>query len=350
MAKDLPASAVTMFRDLLEQSQDAMFERDFARPGIFVKKVRGERVYWYFRGTGEGKRDVYVGPQDADLLRRIAEHRRKRGDERGRRTLVRMLQRSGLPSTPPAVGAVLEAFAREGVFRHRACLVGTHAFALYGGLLGVRIRDASVATNDIDIAQFRDVSIAISQDERIDLFPILKAIDDSYRPISKVFDEGKHVAFTNAAGNKVEVLSPRQGPDIDSPVPLPSIGAHGHGFRFLDYLLHGYTNSVALFGAGVPVNVPAPERYAVHKLIVAARRRKDAAKAAKDLSQAAQLVAAMWRYQKDDVRFAVAEAAERGPKWREALAASLVKLPLDAVILAELRGVAAPVWRLASSA
>ncbi|MFM7344976.1 MAG: GSU2403 family nucleotidyltransferase fold protein, partial [Tagaea sp.] len=204
-----------MFRDLLEQSQDAMFERDFARPGIFVKKVRGERVYWYFREKGGGNRDIYVGPQTDDLLRRIAEHRRQRGDERARRTLVRMLQRSGLPSTPPAVGAVLEAFAREGVFRHRVCLVGTHAFALYGGLLGARIRNTSVATNDIDIAQFRDVSIAIAQDERIDLFPILKTVDDSYRSISKIFDEGKHVAFTSGAGNKVEVLSPRQGPDTD---------------------------------------------------------------------------------------------------------------------------------------
>jgi hypothetical protein len=71
------------------------------------------------------------------------------------------------------------------------------------------------------------------------------------------------------------------------------------------------------------VSVPAPERYAIHKLIVAALRRSDKggyAKSAKDLAQAGTLISAMADNRRgEDIGFAWIEAWERGIRWQERL-------------------------------
>ena len=77
------------------------------------------------------------------------------------------------------------------------------------------------------------------------------------------------------------------------------------------------------------VQVPRPERYAIHKLIVADRRRDGAGslRAAKDREQAAFLIEAMAEDRPDDLRLAYATAMEVGPRWREHLASSLNRMP-----------------------
>ncbi|MBL3684602.1 hypothetical protein F2981_18295 (plasmid) [Sinorhizobium meliloti] len=57
---------------------------------------------------------------------------------------------------------------------------------------------------------------------------------------------------------------------------MPALGgAAAQPLRFLDYLIYHPIRAVLLHGAGVLVNVPAPQRYAIHKLIVASRRLTD---------------------------------------------------------------------------
>jgi hypothetical protein len=321
----LTPSAVTTFRDLLERAQSAMFANDYPAAGSFTKKTVNGRGYWYFRKSGT-QSDSYVGPETADLLKKIEEHKSKRFNERANRTLVNMLKVAGLPSPPPSVGAALQSLQKAGIFRHRVALVGTHAFGTYGGLLGVRLPDTSVSTSDVDFAQFRDVSIAIAEDERIDFLSSLRLVDSSYRAIGPALGENKSVAYINDRSEKIELLSPRQGSDTDAPVPLPSVSSYAQGLRYMDFLIREIVPTVVLHSSGVVVNVPTPERYAVHKLIVAHKRTKDYAKARKDLMQAGILFEAMQDYHKDDLLFAFQEAAERGPSWREALEASLLKV------------------------
>ena len=88
------------------------------------------------------------------------------------------------------------------------------------------------------------------------------------------------------------------------------------------------------------VNVPAPERYAVHKLIVTALRRRDpdgAAKSRKDAVQAGLLLEAMESEQRlGDVGAAWVEAWQRGPKWRAGLAEGRPRLnPAQQHLLAQ---------------
>lgn len=78
---------------------------------------------------------------------------------------------------------------------------------------------------------------------------------------------------------------------------MPALGgAAAEQLRFMDFLLRDPVRSILLHGAGVSVVIPAPERYAVHKLIVAGWRQRDAggrAKADKDLRRAGMLFDAL---------------------------------------------------------
>jgi hypothetical protein len=85
----------------------------------------------------------------------------------------------------------------------------------------------------------------------------------------------------------------------------------------------------------VNVLVPAPERFAVHKLIVASRRLGDAlgrAKAFKDLSQAALLFEALVETRQGDVvADAWQEAWDRGAAWKEGISKGFLRLPENGV-------------------
>jgi hypothetical protein len=90
--------------------------------------------------------------------------------------------------------------------------------------------------------------------------------------------------------------------------------------RFLDFLIRDPVHSVILHEAGVPVTIPAPERYAIHKLIVSERRHTTAlSKSYKDLKQASLLIEAMFRHRASPLSEAWEEAWSRGKKWKQAL-------------------------------
>jgi hypothetical protein len=84
-----------------------------------------------------------------------------------------------------------------------------------------------------------------------------------------------------------------------------------------------------LYDAGVPVLVPAPERYAVHKLIVATLRNALARdKAATDINQASALIEAFGTIRREaEAGLAWMEAWDRGPRWRRRLGVGAMRLP-----------------------
>ena len=101
-----------------------------------------------------------------------------------------------------------------------------------------------------------------------------------------------------------------------------------------DTRIYEPVRAVLLHGSGIPVNVPAPQRYAIHKLIVASRRRTDGdgtAKSRKDVLQATSIMQAMsGQRQDEDLAEAFMEAYDRGPAWREAIRKGLDMLDEDA--------------------
>ena len=113
---------------------------------------------------------------------------------------------------------------------------------------------------------------------------------------------------------------------------MPALGgASAQPLRFLDYLIHEPIRAVLLHKSGVPVLVPAPERFAIHKLIVASRRNNDAdghAKRDKDVAQSGLLVEALaLTRRQSDLASALVEAWERGKAWQGAIRVGYGSLP-----------------------
>ncbi len=146
----------------------------------------------------------------------------------------------------------------------------------------------SLQTDDIDIAQFEDISVAVNDQTR-SVLDTLKEVDDTFRAMPTF--HGAHVTSYKAKGGLgVEFLTPNKGPDTDKPRRLPALQTDAQPLRFLDILIHEPEQAVVLHGAGVLVLVPSPQRYAVHKLIIYRRRRQDSVKRDKDVQQAEALL------------------------------------------------------------
>jgi hypothetical protein len=129
---------------------------------------------------------------------------------------------------------------------------------------------------------------------------------------------------------KVEFLTPNLGSNdrTGHPTPLPALGgAAGEPLRFMEFLIHQPIRAVVLHKGGIPVLIPQPARYAVHKLIVAARRQTGESKDVKDLRQADWLALAMRETARAyEFSEAFEEALEKGPKWRDAISQSLKRM------------------------
>jgi len=83
------------------------------------------------------------------------------------------------------------------------------------------------------------------------------------------------------------------------------------------------------------VQIPRPERFAIHQLIVADRRRggPDQAKARKDIGQAGFLIRILAEDRPDDLRAAYLGARACGPRSRDRIDTSLARLPEAARVL-----------------
>ena len=121
----------------------------------------------------------------------------------------------------------------------------------------------------------------------------------------------------------VDFLAPSFS-DEEDPVCLTALDDWAQGLHFLNFLIAEPIQAVALYLDGILVQVPRPERYAIHKLILAQRRYKaNRIKARKDLDQARDLIEIMAVDRPDDLEDAYLTAMEIGPAWREALSKSL---------------------------
>jgi hypothetical protein len=296
------------------------FDEAFPEQGTFTSKEIKGRRYWYFQvQTESGRSQRYVGPESPQLMEQIEHHKKGRSDERERRALVSTLVRShGLPRPVSEIGDIVEALARAGVFRLRSVLVGTVAYQAYSSMLGVKLSGALLQTSDIDIAQFRNVSIAV-EDRTPPMLDVLKTVDKTFRVVPHLRERDRVTSYAAKGGLRVDFLTPNEGADTDDPQDLPALQTDAEPLRFLDFLIHDPERAVLLHSAGVLVNVPAPQRFAIHKLIVARRRRTGSAKGDKDLQQAGALLEFLAQKRSQDLKLAWSEAYDRGKKWRQLL-------------------------------
>ena len=330
---------IAAWTDLLRMLRDSRVAELRGAPKL---KTVGRKKYWYDQyRIGTEVVDRYIG-EDTEALRvrldRLAEIAAERKSvERERARLMRVLRAEGYLMADAQTGQVVSAMDRAGVFRLGGTLVGTHAFRLYEGELGIRIGFGSSAmTDDIDIASFERLSIALGDtvdSSLADVFADLKFAPVPSTERSKVWRWKQTDRAT-----LVEFLTPSFGEDEDIR-DLPALGVSAQSLHHLNYLIAEPIQAPLLYRSGVLVQIPRPERFAIHKLIVADRRRADTdrLKSMKDRAQAGLLIEVLSDERPDDLADAYETAMAQGPAWRTRIEASLARMPdsrrrLDALV------------------
>ena len=335
----LPVAMQTVYAELAERAWTGSFREIMDAGGTPHKHSVKGRDYWYWHpSTRNGHRPSakYLGPDTPEIRRRIEARLELAEARKDRIGMVRALRAGGMPAPDGLSGNVLAALADAGAFRFRAVIVGSLAFQCYLPMLGFRAPGRLARTGNVDNDQFRAISIAVDDRIESDLLSVLKSVDPAFNAVPSPFDPSRTLRYAIRRRSEerfvVDVHVSMLGPTRDQPVHLPALKGDAQPLRFLDFLLYQEIEALVLHGAGIPVKVPAPERFAVHKLLVAARRRPDSTsgiKARKDLEQAALLVRVLASDRPEELREAWEELRGRGPSWREAADRGRNALPLD---------------------
>jgi hypothetical protein len=330
----LPIAVETAYQDLIEKAWAGDYARlTEGREGSAYLREEASGRYWYWQPNTavNGKRPsaIYLGRDDDVTRARVAAMQGEAAGLRERRDLVRSLRGARLPAPDRLTGNILAAMSDAGVFRMRAVVIGSVAFQAYSPLLGVRIPATLARTDDLDIAQFHSIAVMVDDEIHADLEEILRRVDPGFSGIADPVDGRRTLRYALRRGREevfsVDVLCPLRGHERDRVTYLRALRSHAQVsraqvIRFLDFLLYQGRPAVAMHGPGVPINVPAPERFALHKLLVGQMRHaipRSQIKARKDFEQARALVDLLLAAAPDDLRDAWDELIARGPSWRQ---------------------------------
>lgn len=317
---NLSLSAQTAYAELFSQAQT--FEMTNALAGLtgaFHRRELKGRGYWYFgyRDIDRKLRMVYVGP-DTERVRALVDrfdHVRK---DKPLAPPARMAVAAGCAPVAPKHFRIIKRLADYGFFRAGGILVGTHAFLAMGNMLGVRWQDGS-ATLDVDLAHAgRNISVALPANLKIDVHGALESLEMGLLPIMQ-FDGKTGAQYRNPRDQELRldfVTSKARGHRF---VVMKDLNLALEPLKFMEFSLEQTTQGCVFSNLGAcVVNLPAPERFAVHKLIVHGERPvSERAKAVKDLLQAASIASYFLANGQTEVfNAAWRDAIGRGRGWR----------------------------------
>lgn len=320
--KELPVSAATAYAQLQTAALAVELDRDVSHlNGSFsAKTVKGGR-HWYFsfREPDQRVRQIYVGP-DNDQVRALIDKAREAKPTARLTPLAQSALALGCTPTQRKHLSVISRLGEFGFFRAGGVLVGTHAFLAYANQLGVRWSGAD-QTSDVDFAHAgRNVSVALPANVQAQPHSALTTMQEGFLPL---------VQYRGAAGAsyrhrdepefQVDFLTPRVADD-DEPVLVENLDVALQPLRFMEFSLEGVQQATLFDPTGrcVVVSLPAPARYAVHKLLIVGERAGSfRAKVSKDLAQVASLAEYFVANDLDALQAAWADALSRGPGWRK---------------------------------
>lgn len=334
-----PLATQTAYQDLLESHK---VRAVCNLGGALISKSQGTQAnYWYARQRiGNRVVDRYVGRDTPEIREQIEKAKREFEDQKTFEQrcagLVAQLRVAGLLALDRDTGKVLNAMARVGTFRLGGTLVGTHAFRLYGAELGVRLdHDFAVTTQDVDIAAFENLKLVINNEVNPALAETFKELKFSPAPNL----ERKHRPtrwVMQGGGTTVDFLTPKMLEDSEV-LMLEPLGVYAQALPFLNFLIAEPIPAVGLYRSGVLVQIPRPERYAIHKLIVAQRRTGSLQlKSRKDFAQARNLIRILVEDRPYALKEAYETAIDTGPKWRTEIEKSFLQHPDVAKIIKNL--------------
>jgi hypothetical protein len=316
---ELSLSTQTAYAQLLDAALGAELVRSVADlPGSFNAKTIKGRTYWYFQYTEPaGKlRQVYVGP-DNDAVQRLMARQREAGAAAALGPLARSALALGCTAVLPRHYRVIRRLADYGFFHAGGLLIGTHAFLACGNMLGVRW-GGQERTHDIDFAHAgKAVALVLPSEAQVKTDEAIESLRMGFLPVTGLAGKsGGAYLIPNEPEFRLDFLTPlhRGG---GAPYVHPQLNITLQPLPFMEYSLEKFEQAVLLSHEGsVLVNVPAPERYALHKLLVYGERSGSfRAKSTKDLAQAACLVAYLWDHRREALADALKDLLARGKGW-----------------------------------
>lgn len=321
MVRPLSLAQHTLYADLFEQASEDLFDPEWPENGsILVRPNRpgAPADHAYYQGyrpaagdAGRGQRYArYLGrADDPAVAARIARFQRVKAVRAERTITVRALIGAGMPRPDRIAGRIIEAMARSGLFPDHAVLISDAAYQTYDGVLGVRLSKPQKATR----GNHPPLEIVIR--DRYHLPSILEAM----RAVDPSFAAALDVAATDR-------------PAFESVVGITSLDqADDATADHLGFLIDDPVQFIVLHGPGIPVTVPAPERFAVHVLIEQGARSEGPAASGRTQpapDQAAELIDALLFVDRPHA-LASAFAWVRGvrPQWQQSLRAGISRLP-----------------------
>lgn len=317
---NLNLAAQTAYAELFSQTQG--FELSNALGGLvgsFRKRTLKSHDYWYFgyRDIDQKLRMAYVGPDNErvqELVRRFSESRQ----DKPLATASRIALAAGNTPIAPKHFRIIRRLAEYGFFRAGGILIGTHAFLAMGNMLGVAWRDGAT-TLDVDFAHAgRNVSLALPADLRIDVHGALESLEMGLLPISQ-FNGKAGAQYRNPKDQELRLDFVTSMTRDGQPVVMEELNLTLKPLKFMEFSLENPVQACVFSNPGAcVVNLPAPERYAVHKLIIHGERPvAERVKATKDLLQAASLASYFLENGQSELfNEAWRNALSRGPGWQ----------------------------------
>jgi hypothetical protein len=325
---ELALSAQTAYAQLQDVAMARELEKGLATlNGSFAQKVLGGKTYWYFAYRDlDGKvKQIYLGPSGERLDALIEQAKTQKASAKQNDTLEALARSAaalgcsvGIPKHVRAVRRLSE----YGFFKAGGVLVGTHAFVAMGNMLGVRWTSGE-RTTDVDFAHAgRNISVALPADIKIDVHEALTSFEAGFIPLVQL--GGSSGASYKLRGDdefQIDFLTSltRAG---DQPITVKNLNIALQPLRFMEFSLEAVEQTVLLDrnGTAVVLNIPAPARYAVHKLLIVGERSlKMRVKTNKDVQQAATLMAWLMDNRSQDLSAAWHDALGRGKGWKDRL-------------------------------
>lgn len=332
--KKLPAVFGAHYSDLLQVHESFFLDLldKLGNAGTFLTRVKKGKSYIYYQLMSSGvKKEIYVGPRSEELAKAITKVRLERISLT---TRGKSLVAAGAFSFDRSAGVTLRALASGGVFYAGSVLVGTNAFLVYQNALGIKWQlsdQQATRTMDADIAQFSKFKVGVPLDAQEKLKEVLESLNAE--PVwNSLSPKNPPVAYRLSDSDfQIDFLSPLVGQETSNVASLPWLGVHAQPLRFLDYLIESPIRAVALSGSNsFMVNLPEPERFALHKLVVSERRSTTSfLKAGKDRAQAAALLEWAADNTPDKIREAWNDLCRKGPAWKKLVQTAVSKLPSD---------------------
>ena len=195
-------------------------------------------------------------------------------------------------------------------------LIGSWCLLFYRDYFGAGNYRAAIRTRDLDFL----IPIPQRFSATVDLHDLLRDLGF----VVNFKGDGGWITFQHP-DLILEFLTPLRGRGESAPVPVPALGINAQSLRFLDLLA---SDTIQVKFERLPVKVPHPAAFALHKLIIAPRRKSE--KADRDREQAITVLRALVA---SGETLAIRERFDRLPaSWQEPIRTTLSLAREDGIL------------------